>query len=119
MIVYPQLHIIKKIGSQNLGNAVLALTTSFNRPWQLDEVMIHFDGAVSETVTVTRDSIDDAAYDTLLKTEALSSGTDFSWRPPSGGKVLLKKGDEILVGCTKATATEIAYVTIIGHEHAS
>lgn len=117
MVVYPQVHIVKKTGSQDLSAAVLALTTSFARPWRLKEVNIHFSAAVTETVTVTRDEFTGANYDTVLKTEALTSATDFTWRPEGG--VLLKRGDEIKVGCTNATATQTAYVTIIGQEEGS
>lgn len=96
--------------SQDLSAGPLSYTTSSNnRKFKLEEVGIHFSGATTETVTITRDSKHGANYDDILAKRSLVAETDFLFRPQ--GECNFQDGDEVKVECTNAGIT-IAYVKI-------
>jgi len=107
--------LIKKTGSDWLGDGALSVTTSFNKDWLLLEVNLHFRGAVNDTVELVRDNTKGADYDTLLKSETLSSATNFVYVAISEGLNVFPKGDELLIR-TKSTQSTTVYYTIIGCE---
>ncbi len=96
--------------TQDLTSAALNFTTSISRQWKLEEVTIHFSAAVTETVTIARNSKQGANYDTVLATLDLVAETDYVFRPQ--GECNFLDGDELDVDCTFANTTGIAYVEI-------
>jgi hypothetical protein len=105
--------------SQDLTSQALSYTTSFGTNFQIQQVLFHFSGANSLTITSKFTSRDGSNYSTVLDTTTLSSATNYVWRP-SGGCVFMD-GDELNLACTSGTAVTI-YVTIIaepyGHQAA-
>jgi hypothetical protein len=96
---------------QDLSAGALSYTSSSNsRKFKLEEVILHFGAAVTETITITRDSAKGADYDHVLAKRSLVAETDFIFRPQ--GEENFNSGDEVIVTCTKATATTTVYVTI-------
>lgn len=100
--------------SQDLSSAVLSKTTTISKDAKLLGVYLHFGATVSETVEVTKDMNAGANYDTVLKSEDLSTAADFVFRPT--GEEILKEGDNIKVTCTKAAATCTVYGSIYFEE---
>ena len=98
------------VTSQDLSAAPLSYTTSINRKFKLQEVILHFSAAVTETITITRDSVNGANYDHILASRALSSEQNFVYR--ASGEQDFQIGDEVKIQCTNANVTGIAYVTI-------
>lgn len=86
--------------SQDLSAAVLSFTTTTpgSKPFHLDQIVIRFTEAVSETITITLDSIRGSNYDVVLQEVTLVSETDFVYRPQ--GDAIFNAGDEIKVECT-------------------
>lgn len=103
-----------KTASQNLASGALSYTTAFARKFKLEQVLIGFSQAVTETVTVTLDSVNGANYDRVLQSVALIAETDFVYRPQ--GEANFQAGDEIKVQCTNANTTGTAYLTIKSSE---
>jgi hypothetical protein len=96
---------------QDLSDAALSYTSSSsNKPFKLEEVIIHFSEAVTETITITRDSVNGANYDHVLISRSLVAEQDFVFRPQ--GEENFYAGDEIKVQCTNANVTGVAYLTI-------
>ena len=98
--------------SQDLSAAALDYTTNFAAKTKIIAVMLHADGAISETVTIKLNASGGANYDTTLVTEALVSETDFVWIPD--GDLNLTASDELDVDCTQAGGAQTVYVTVIG-----
>lgn len=97
--------------SQVLSLAELSYTSSSSgRKFKLEEVVIHFSVAVTETITVTRDSVNGVAYDHVLAKRSLVAEQDFIFRPQ--GECNFQAGDEVKVTCTNANVTGTAYLTI-------
>ena len=96
--------------SQNLTLGALAYTTAIGRRFKLESVSIHFSVAVSESITITRDSLNGSTYDTVLSTKTLVAQQDFVYRP--SGEENFQAGDEVKIDITNANTTGIAYVTI-------
>jgi len=97
--------------SQDLSTEALSYTSSSNsRKFKLEEVILHFSAAVTETVTITRDSAKGADYDHVLAKRSLVAEQDFIFRPQ--GEENFQAGDEIKVQCTNANLTGTVYVTI-------
>jgi hypothetical protein len=91
--------------SQDLTAGVLSFTTTTtnNKPFHLDQVIIKFTVAISETVTISIDSVKGSAYDTILKNDILINQSDYVYRPQ--GDAIFNAGDEIKVECTNDDAT--------------
>lgn len=96
--------------SQDLSAAALAFTTSIGRRFKLESISIHFSVAVTETITITRDSAQGANYDTVLAKKSLVSNQDYVFRPQGQEREYV--GDEIKIAITNANTTGIAYVEI-------
>jgi len=94
--------------SADLSVAALSYTTSIARIFRLESISIHFDAAVSPTVTITLVSKEGADYDTVLRKKALSSATDYF--ETFGEGYNFENGDEIKVEITSVAAS--AYVVI-------
>lgn len=105
---------LDKTTSQDLSADSLSYTTSYSRKFKLEQILIHFSVAVSETVTITLDAKGGANYDTVLQETTLVSETDFAYRPQ--GEANFQEGDEIKVECTNANLTGTAYLTIKSSE---
>lgn len=96
--------------SQNLALGPLSYTTTYARKFKLEQIIIHFSQAVTETVTVTLISANGANYNTVLQSVVLAGETDFVYRPQ--GEANYQAGDEIKVQCTNANLIATAYLTI-------
>ena len=105
---------IFQTASQLLSSAALSDTYEMLKDGFFFWAGLKADGNITETVTVEFDSLDGATYDIILKTQNLSSATDFAYIP--GAPIFLRKGDKIKITCTKATATETVYSTICVQE---
>lgn len=100
---------LRKEATQDLSAGALAYSYEFTRDGELDEVRINFtNAACSQTVTITFDSGTGANYDTILKTEILSSAADFVYKPTRPD--FFKKGDKLVVGITSG-GTAVAWMT--------
>ncbi len=86
--------------TQDLSAAALSFTTTTpgNKAFHLDQVIITFDQAVSETITITIVSVKGAAFDTIMQEVVLVAEQDFVYRPQ--GDAILNYGDEIKIECT-------------------
>jgi len=100
--------------SQDLSAGALAFVTTIGRRFKLESVTIHFSEAVTETVTLTRDSAQGANYDTILVKRSLVAEEDFVYRPQ--GEENFWVGDELKVAITNANVTGTAYVEIKASE---
>ncbi len=80
------------------GAGAIATTTSVSANWELNHVSIHFSGPVvaAESVVVSIDANDGAAYDVPMDSTVVTGETDYIYIPPVG-PVLLESGDEIKV----------------------
>jgi hypothetical protein len=96
--------------TQDLSSGALNYTTSIARPFKLEEITIHFSVAVTETITVKRNSNIGANYDTVLADRDMVAEQDFVFRPQ--GECNFLKGDEIDIDITNANTTGVAYVEI-------
>jgi hypothetical protein len=101
--------------SQLLSAGALSYTTSFASNMQLMQVLFHFSGSTTETVTCTLVSRDDDNYSTVLDSSDLAAKTSYVFRP-SGGCILMD-GDELKVTCTNANLVNTVYVTIIAEPY--
>ena len=86
--------------SQDLSLGALSYTTVFTRKRKLEQIILHASQAITETVTITLDSVNGSDYDTVLQSVALVAETDFVYRPQ--GELNLIDGDKIKVQCTNA-----------------
>lgn len=114
MLSYIKVAIEKFQASQNLTNAILNATTAFGKDVRVVSVRIHFDGQVTETVTIKTDDGGGSNFDTVVKVESLTSASDFVFRPNNG--IVLTKDDKLNIQVSKATATETAYLTVVAEE---
>lgn len=96
--------------SQDLSAGAMAYTTSIGRRFKLESISIHFSVAVTETLTITRDSAQGANYDTVLISRDLVAATDYVFRPQGEENEFI--GDEIKIAITNANLTGIAYIEI-------
>ena len=105
-------HFLKKpiTTSQDLSAAVLNYTTSVGRNFGLEEVTVQSSVAITETITISRDSLQGATYDVILARDSLASESSFVFRP--SGQCNFIKGDELKVQCTNANTTGIVYCEI-------
>ncbi len=96
--------------SQNLATGALSYTTAIGRAFKLDQIIVHFSVAVTETITITLDSKNGANYDTVLRTVDLVAEQNFIFKPDFEAN--FQSGDEIRVQCTNANLIGVVYVTI-------
>jgi hypothetical protein len=104
-----------KTFTQNLASGALSYTFTLNATnlgyanptWALQEVLIGFSVAESETVTVSYVNAAGASYTIVLDSTTLSSSKNYVFRPST--MVLANVGDSIVVTCTNANSTGVAY----------
>ena len=99
-----------QISSQDLSLAPLSFTATFGKRYKLDEILLHFSQAVTETVTITFLSKNGTNYNTVLQLVTLSAQTDLVFRPQ--GEANYQSADKIQVQCTNVNGVGIAYVTV-------
>lgn len=92
-----------KTTSQNLASAALNYTTDYNRRVHIENVMLHASVAITETITITLDSVHGSNYDVVLAKTNLDAEQDFVFRPQ--GDLNLQVGDELKIECTNANVT--------------
>jgi hypothetical protein len=93
--------------TQNLTAGALNYTTAFADSVRILEIEIHFEAAVTETVNITK-VFATTTYNTLRKTQALTTATDFVYTDV----IYLDKNSKLNIACTNGTATTNARVTI-------
>lgn len=98
--------------SQDLSAAALSYTTTYSKGFTDLEILIKFSGTVTETVTVTLDSVNGANYDTVLRSKSLYAENSFVYKTD----MHFAKGDKIKVQCTNANGTGTAYLTVKARE---
>ena|ERR1039457_211084 len=103
--IHPDQH-----ASQDLSLGALSYIATYGKRFKLDEILVHFSQAVSETITITVVSANGTNYNTVLQSVVLISETDFVWRPQ--GEANYQAGDSIKVQFTNANTVGICYVTI-------
>ena len=105
-------HFLKTIlrTSQDLSAAALSYTTALDRAFKLGEITIHADTNITETVTITRDAVGGANYDTVLATRSLIAESDFVFRPQ--GECNFFAGDNVKIACTNANVTGVVYAEV-------
>jgi len=96
--------------SQDLSAAALDFTTSIPHKFTLLQVLVQADIPITETITVTLDSGNGAAYDTILATVSLSGGQSFVYKPE--GKPDYQSNDNIKVECTNANGVGVVSVIV-------
>ncbi len=99
--------------SQDLSigaGTALSFTTTIGRKFKLEKILFHASVAITETITITLDSVNGPSYDIVLRKKSLSSEQDYVYTPE--GKHNFQAGDEIKVECTAANDTGEIFVTI-------
>ena len=96
--------------SQDLSAGALSYTASYGKRFKLDEILINFSQAVTETVTITYLSAKGTNYNTVLDLVPLVAQTSMVWRPQ--GQANFQAGDKIKVECTNINGIGVAYATI-------
>lgn len=76
--------------------------------YYLRSVEVHVSENITETFSVTRDSILGANYDTELHSSAISAADDKTYTPEKDAHII-PPGDNVVVGVTAATTTGTAY----------
>ena len=100
--------------SQDLSLGALSYTTTIGRRFRLERILFHASVAITETITITLDSIGGASYDTVLRRKSLSAEQDFIYIPD--GENNYYAGDEIKIQCTNANLTGTLYVSLKARE---
>ena len=103
--------LVRKESSQDLSAGALNYTTNFAAKTKVLQVFLHASTNISETVTISFNSTTGANYDTVIKSETLSSAANVAWIPDN---FVLLSGDEVTVTCTNGGGTGTVYVTIVG-----
>lgn len=89
--------------SQDLSTAALSHTLTFTKPSKLQKIVFHASVAITETITITLDSVEGAAYDAVLRKVTLVGKQDYVYTPD--GENDYQTGDIIKVECTNANTT--------------
>jgi hypothetical protein len=103
--------LVRKESSQDLSAGALNYTTDFAAKTKVLQVLLHASTTISETVNISFNSTTGANYDTVIKSETLSSAANIAWIPDN---FVLLSGDEVTVTCTNGGGTGTVYVTIVG-----
>jgi hypothetical protein len=97
--------------TQDLSTGPLSYTTPDTGESRLHGVRIHFDGAVTQTVTVTVVDETDSNYSTVLATSSLSAATDYTYTPEPAME--LTKDNHIQIDVTDSGSPAVnAYATV-------
>ncbi len=100
--------------SQDLSAGALSYTTTYQKGFKLNQIMIKFSVPVTETITITLDSKSGASYDTVLRSKGLVSESSFVYKPE--GWPNFAKGDNIKIQCTNANLTGTANLIVKSEE---
>lgn len=105
-------HFLKsdKTFTKDLSTGALSYTTNFAMKFKLEQIIIHFSQAITETITITHISANGVNYNTVLQSIVLSAETDYIFRPQ--GEANFQVNDEIKVECTNSNLIGIAYGAI-------
>lgn len=101
----------------DLGSASLSLTTTFAKPFKVNQITFNFDTNSSNVINVYKDSGIGSNYDTLLHTKTMNgSESDYVWRP-TGEVVFTDKAgtgdgnqDEVLVSIAASGSCNVYIV---------
>jgi len=96
--------------SQDLTAAALSYTTTLTRKFRLKNIEFHASVVITETITITRDSVNGAAYDTILRKKSLVGEQNYNYDPEK--EIVFQAGDKIKITCTNANTTGTLYGTI-------
>lgn len=96
--------------SQDLSLAPLSYLATYGKRFKLDQILIDFSQAVSETVTITLISAAGTTYNHVLQSYIMVAETSVDWRPQ--GEANFQAGDKIQVQCTNANGIGIAHLTL-------
>lgn len=96
--------------SQDLSEDELDYTTTLTRKFKLESVMLKASVAISETITITKDSVNGSAYDTVLAKKTLSSAQSYVFRPQ--GEENFQAGDKLKIHSTNANGTGVLRATV-------
>lgn len=96
--------------SQDLSISPLSYTAIYGKRYKLDQVLIDFSQAVSETVTITILSAAGTTYNHIIQSVILISETSFDYRPQ--GEANFQAGDKIQIQCTNANGIGVAHLTV-------
>jgi hypothetical protein len=90
-----------------------AMAESFVLPYnaKLCWVTLHSNVAITETITITHNSVTGSNYDTVLKTYSMAATSNYFWAPDSS-PIYLKKGSSIDVAVTNAGGVGAVYLTL-------
>ena len=109
---------VEQSATFDLATAALAKTTSTSgRGWYLDSVEIHATGSLdTQTMTITRDDEDGAAYDAQIYTSGtIGTVTSVVYFPT--GRIYVEPGSELVVGLTHTSTPAVTgTVKIKGYE---
>ena len=89
--------------SQDLSSAALSHTLTLTKPAKLQKITFHASVSITETITITLDSVKGSAYDTILRKITLVGAQDYVYTPE--GENDYQTGDIIKVECTWANTT--------------
>jgi hypothetical protein len=95
--------------SQDLSLAALSYTTTIGRKFIVRRVDFRFSVAVTENITITKDSKLGTNYDTVLRTKGMVAEQNYTWIPEEGQGVF-NVGDELKIQCTNANGVGTVYV---------
>jgi len=93
--------------TQDLTLGALSFTTSINKKVKIEQILIKASVNITETITITLDSVNGANYDVMLRKRSLSAEQNFVYRPE--GELNLQAGDKLKIQCTNANTTGILY----------
>lgn len=88
----------------------LDYTYTIYKGCKLDQILFKASVAITETITITLDSVNGTEYDAVLKIIHMTASTSATYKPE--GEVNLQAGDKIKVYCTAANDTGTLGVTI-------
>lgn len=81
----------------------LSFTTTIGRAFKLEQITIHANVPITETITITLDSALGAAYDVVIAVRTLTAAQSYVYKPD--GESNYQAGDEIKIECTAANDT--------------
>lgn len=105
-------HFLRTIlrSSKDLSAGALSYTPTTTRAFKLEEVTVHADANITETITITRVSVYSSSYDVVLAKRVMEGEADFVFRPQ--GECNFFAGDKVKVQCTNANTTGIVYCEV-------
>ena len=95
--------------SQDLSIDELLHTLTLTKPAKLQKITFHASVDITETITITLDSVKGPTYDTVLRKVTLVGKQDYVYTP--GGENDYQTGDIIKIQCTNANTTGIIYIS--------